>query len=382
MDPALYKDKSVGECVLTQTGYWAFQPAPLPPQIFWSTPLVSTLAEAERELSRLASLADAFPFPLLLNQPFIRNEAVFSSRIEGTRASLVDVYSYETRQLSFFEQTDDVKEVFNYVQALDYGLQRLNKLPVSLRLIREVHEYLMNGVRGGNMTPGEFRRTQNWIGPAGSTPSTAPYVPPPVDEMNIALDSLEKFIHSGSNIPILVQIGLIHYQFEAIHPFLDGNGRIGRLMTVLLLCEWGMLKQPLLNLSVFFEQNRQEYYDRLLAVSQKGDWENWLTFFLSGIRQKSKEGVARIDRLHDIRRRLEFIAITDRNPERMAKVIDFLFTRPILSIRQAETGLGFPYTVTADYFNKLVQAGVIRELTGNTRNRIFQADEILRAIQN
>jgi Fic family protein len=210
MDPKQFTHQKPGRVIQTQTAYWAFLPSPLPPEFAWSTMLVSILAEAERELGRLSSLADGFPFPRLLIQPFIRNEAVLSSRIEGTKASLVDLYRYETTQLSFFEQTNDVKEVFNYVQAMDYGLERLKTFPVSLRLIREIYAKLLQDVRGGNLSPGEFRRTQNWIGPAGSTPTSAPYVPPPVEEMYIALNALEKFIHSNSKCHLFLYIeGLV-----------------------------------------------------------------------------------------------------------------------------------------------------------------------------
>jgi Fic family protein len=200
----------------------------------------------------------------------MRREAVLSSRIEGTRASLVDLYNYESAQLSFLEPTNDVREVHNYVLALDYGLERLNTLPVSLRLIREIHARLMQNVRGGNLTPDQFRKSQNWIGPAGSTIETATYVPPPIDEMQTALNDLEMFIHAETDIPALARASMIHYQFEAIHPFLDGNGRIGCLLMSLLFHEWRVLSQPLLNLSAHFEHYRQEYYDRLLEVSQRG----------------------------------------------------------------------------------------------------------------
>jgi Fic family protein len=250
----------------TTKGYWAYIPNPLPPQIAWSVPLISALAEAERNLGRLASLADMLPYPHILVRPFIRREAVLSSRIEGTRASLVDLYHYESAQSSFFEDSSDVREVHNYVRALDYSLERSKTLPVSLRMIREIHGKLMEGVRGEYLTPGEFRRSQNWIGPPGSTIESATIVPPPVDEMHQALDALEKFIHAPSEIPQLVRAGLIHYQFEAIHPFLDGNGRMGRLLVIILLIEWGLISHPLLYLSAFFEAHRSEYYDRLLAV--------------------------------------------------------------------------------------------------------------------
>ena len=381
MDPKAYQSEKSGKAVLTQLGYWAFIPNPLPPDISWSSSLVSILSEAERDLSRLSTLISAFPFPSLLIQPFMRNEAVISSRIEGTHASLIDVYAYETAQLSFFERTDDVREVHNYVRAMDYGLERLNTLPISLRMIRELHEKLMEGVRGGTLTPGEFRRSQNWIGPMGSTPSTAPYVPPPVEEMHQALDALEKFIHSDTDIPPLIRAAMIHYQFEAIHPFLDGNGRVGRLLMVLLLCEWGLLSQPLLNLSIYIEHYRQAYYDLLLGVSQKGDWEAWLRFFLRGVSEQARESVFRMERLQEIRAKYQPIVEQDRNSSRMAAMIDFLFSRPVLSVRQIADGLGIPFKTAQAFLLKLVQAGVLREITGYARNRIFQADEILRAIQ-
>lgn len=381
MDPKDYRSQESGRTILTPTGHWAFIPNPLPPDITWTLPLVSALSDAERDLSRLAALAGSFPFPRLLTQPFIRNEAVFSSRIEGTRASLEDLYTFETAQLSFFEQTDDVREVYNYVRATDFGLERLKTLPVSLRLIREIHEKLMENVRGGTLTPGEFRRSQNWIGPAGNTLSNAPYAPPPVDEMRLALDALEKFIHSNTRIPALARAGMIHYQFEAIHPFLDGNGRVGRLLVVLLLCEWELLAQPLLNLSAYIENYRQEYYDHLLAVSQQGAWETWLRFFLRGVSEQAREGLNRMQRLQAIRNKYQAMVSADRNPQRMSAVVDFVFTRPILSVRQCADGLGIPFKTARNYVEKLVQSGCLREITGYARNRIYQADEIFKVIQ-
>jgi Fic family protein len=269
MKPEDYPNSSAGQVVRTQTGYWAFIPASLPPNIVWSPTLLSVLAEAERNLGILAGSGGALPLPDLLVQPFVRREAVLSSRIEGTHASLTDLYNYEAKQLQLFEDPADVQEVHNYVRALNSGIKRLASLPVSLRLIREVHKILMGGVRGEHLTPGEFRRSQNWIGPATSTIESAPYVPPSVAEMHKALSALELYIHASSGLPPLVRAALVHYQFEAIHPFLDGNGRIGRLLVILLLVEWGLLPQPLLNLSAFFEANRPEYYARLLAVSHR-----------------------------------------------------------------------------------------------------------------
>ncbi|MBN8579270.1 MAG: Fic family protein [Anaerolineae bacterium] len=377
-----FRSTKAGKAIRTRNGYWAFIPAPLPPDLDWSPVLLNALSDAERELAKLTTVAGSFPFPRLLIQPFIRREAVLSSRIEGTRASLTDLYNYESAQMSFLEPDDDVREVHNYVLALDYGLERLKKLPVSQRLIRELHAKLMDGVRGGQFTPGEFRKTQNWIGAAGSTIETATYVPPPVDDMKIALGAMEAFIHADTELPALVRAGLIHYQFEAIHPFLDGNGRVGRLLIILLLREWGVLSQPLLNLSAYFEHYRQEYYDHLLAVSQQGKWEEWLRFFLRGISTQAQDSIFRMTRLQGIRTRYEELVQADNNPQRMSAVIDFLFSRPILTLRQLETALDIPYMAAKRYVDKLVAAGVLKETTGYARNRVFMAYEVFQALEN
>ncbi len=381
MDPNDFSSMSPGRVLRTTKGYWAFIPNPLPPLIKWSTTLISALGEAERNLGRLAGLADMLPSPHILVRPFIRREAVLSSRIEGTRASLVDLYHFESAQLSFFEDTSDVRDVHNYVRALDYGLERSKTLPVSLRLIREMHGVLMEGVRGEHLTPGEFRRSQNWIGPPGSTIETATIVPPPIDEMHQALDALEKFIHAPSDIPQLVSAGLIHYQFEAIHPFLDGNGRVGRLLVILLLIEWGLISQPMLYLSAFFEAYRLDYYNRLLAISQRGEWENWLLFFLKGISSQSQDAITRIERLKQLRNAYRERLRTERAAARLLQTIDVLFERPILNIRQLEAALGVPYRTAQRYVERLEEIGILREVTGHARNRIYRADEILEVLE-
>jgi Fic family protein len=349
--------------------------------INWSAALISTLGEAERNLGRLANLADTLPSPHIMARPFIRREAVLSSRIEGTRASLVDLYTYESAQLSFFEPSSDVHEVHNYVRAMDYGLERSRTLPVSLRLIREIHQVLMEGVRGGYLNPGEFRRSQNWIGPPGSTIESATIVPPPVDEMHQALDDLEKFIHARSDIPQLVRAGLIHYQFEAIHPLLDGNGRVGRLLVNLLLVEWGLISQPLLYLSAFFEAHRLDYYDRLLAVSQRGEWENWLLFFLKGASSQSLDAITRIEHLGQLRSAYQERLRTERAAGRLLQTLDILFERPILNIRQLEAALGVPYRTAQRYVERLEEIGILREVTGHARNRLYRAEEILQVLE-
>ena len=381
MDPNQFSSNSPGRILRTPKGFWVVIPNPLPPPIQWDTTLISSLGEAARALGRLASLTDTLPYPPhILVRPFIRREAVLSSRIEGTRASLVDLYQYETTQLAFLEDIFDVREVHNYVRAMDYGLERLKTLPVSLRLIREIHAILMEGVRGEHLTPGEFRRSQNWIGPAASTIHSATFVPPAIEEMHQALHELERFIHAPSDIPSLVRAGLIHYQFEAIHPFLDGNGRIGRLLVILLLIEWRLIPQPLLYLSAFFESHRLEYYDRLLAVSQAGDWENWLTFFLRAVSSQSQDAINRIKRLGQLRTAYKDQLRSERAAARLLQSLDVLFERPLLSIRQLESALGVPYRTAQRYAERLLEMGILREVTGRERNRLYQADEIVKIL--
>jgi Fic family protein len=380
MDPKDFSNTSPGRVVRTPNDYWAFIPNPLPPTIDWSAELISSLGEAERNLGYLASLADTLPSPYTLVRPFIRHEAVLSSRIEGTRASLVDLYHFEARQLSFLETSSDVQEVHNYVRALDYGLKRVKTLPVSLRLIREIHAILMEGVRGAHLTPGVFRRSQNWIGPPGSTIESATFVPPPVDEMHQALDAFEEFIHVPSGIPPLVRASLVHYQFESIHPFLDGNGRLGRLLMTLLLIEWGLISQPLLNLSAFFETHRLDYYDRLLAVSRQGAWDNWLTFFLRGVSSQSLDAINKIERLGQLRTVYQERLSAERASAKLSDSLDVIFDRPILNIRQLEVALNVPYRTAQRYIDKLVEIGILREVTGQARNRLYQSDGILQAL--
>lgn len=363
-------------------GYWAFVPNPLPPVLTWSSSLVTALSNAAQTLGELSGLGRSMPDPHLFIIPFVRREAVLSSRIEGTQASLSDLYAYEAQQLPLLERASDVREVHNYVRALEYGLERLETLPLSLRLVRDIHARLMEGVRGERMTPGEFRRSQNWIGPPGSTLNQATYVPPPVEEMRTALYALESFFHREPALPPLIRLGLIHYQFEAIHPFLDGNGRVGRLLITLLLCRWGLLSQPLLYLSAYFNAHRQMYYDLLLAVSREGAWEEWLTFFLRGVASQAQDAVARARRILDLyeRRREQMIAV--RAPAGVLQVIDLLFARPLVTVRQIEHDLGITYQSARRYVNQLEEAGVLREITGQARNRVYRADEVLEAIES
>jgi len=383
MNPNDFLKSVPGRLIKTSQGYWTFIPNPLPPQLAWSGALVTLHSEAERELARLALAGRDFPHPHILMRPFIRNEAVISSRIEGTQATLDDLYSYEAEQMSFLEPTSDAREVYNYVRALDHGLERVDTLPISLRLIRELHAKLMDGIRGEVMTPGEFRRSQNWIGPAGCTLETATYVPPLVEEMQVALDILEKFIHAPSDLPALTRIGLIHYQFEAIHPFLDGNGRVGRLLISLLLCQWELLPSPLLYLSAFFERNRSEYYERLLAISRSGDWEGWLRYYLTGVRDQSREATMRVQKLQQLRERYRMQLGGRRSARRLAEVVDFLIGNPIFTVRGLQAGLELAdFKTVQRYVDVLEDAGILHEITGKRRNRLYRADEVFNTIKS
>lgn len=380
MNPKNFQSISSGRVMKAATGYHYFVPEPLPPNLPLTSTLFTALSEADRALGQLAGLGQSMYNPHLLMLPFSRREAVLSSRIEGTQASLSDLFAYEAVQLSLFESPLDVREVFNYVQALEYGLKRLQTLPVSLRLIREIHAQLMAGVRGERQTPGEFRRTPNWIGPPGATINDATYVPPAVDEMKAALDAFEKYLHAEPDWPPLIRLGLIHYQFEAIHPFLDGNGRIGRLLITLLLIDWNLLPSPLLYLSAYIEANRQTYYDLLLNVSRRGDWTDWLLFFLQGIASQALDAVIRADRLQTLRESYRSQFQQSRSSGKLLQAIDLLFVRPIVTVQHIETALKVSFATAGKYASQLETAGVLREMTGQARNRVFMAEDILQAI--
>jgi Fic family protein len=382
MDHKAFRNSPTGYAVhVTKGDYWAYVPNPLPPSLTWTSELVADLSAADQALGRLAGLGATLPNPHILIVPFMHREAVLSSQIEGTQASLSDLYAYEAMPLSLFDHPADVREVHNYVRALEYGLERLSSLPLSLRLIRELHEHLMAGVRGEHQTPGEFRRSQNWIGPPGCTLNSATFVPPPVAEMKQALGAFEKYLHADSPLPLLIRLGLIHYQFEAIHPFLDGNGRVGRLLITLLLCAWGLLPQPLLYLSAYFEAHRQEYYDHLLGVSQYGAWEAWLRFFLRGVAEQSRDAMIRAAQLQILHAQYHQRFQTMRAAARLLQVVDLFFVRPILGIPQVAEVLGVSHQSASRYVETLEAEGMLREITGRARSRIYQADEVLQVVE-
>lgn len=320
------------------------------------------------------------PNPDFLVLMYVRKEAVLSSQIEGTQSSLQDLLAAESELFDPGNLPRDVDEVINYIAAMNHGLARLAELPVSVRLIGEIHERLLKDVRGSRLTPGELRRSQNWIGPGGAALANATFVPPPPEEVPRALGDLETFLHADDALPLLIRIGLAHAQFETIHPFLDGNGRMGRLLITFLLTERGALHKPVLYLSHWFRQHRQEYYDRLQAVRDRGDWEGWLAFFLRGVEQVSKEATLTTRRVLDLRERHR-VAITEhlgRAAGNGHRVHESLFDRPIVTVAAVQKLAKVSFAAANDLVKRLAAIGVLREITGYSRNRRFQYDEYVR----
>lgn len=384
MNPKDFSQQKAGRLVKSPRDFWFFVPHPLPPNLPLSWELVGQLSAADRALSELRGVAQTLPNPHLLIGPFVRREAVLSSRIEGTQASLSDLLRFEAgggERATIRKGDEDVQEVANYVQALEYGLERLVELPLSLRLLREMHERLLSGVRGQHLTPGEFRRTQNWIGPPGCTLNDATYVPPQEADMQEALGALERFWHTPSHLPPLVRIALVHYQFEAIHPFLDGNGRIGRLLITMLLSTENLLPQPLLYLSAFFEQHRQEYYARLLAVSQRGGWDAWLLFFLRGVAEQSQDAVSRAQQLLTLWQSSRQALQTSRSSVLTLRLLDQLFAYPAITVAGAAKELGITARAAQQNIDKLVDSGLLQESTGRQRGRVYVAPQIVAIVE-
>ena len=381
MNPEAFKNSTAGKCIrtITQPAYWAYVPNPLPPKIEVDWELASLLSKADSKLGELSGARQLLPNPNLLIRPFIQRESVTSSRIENTQSGLDDLFLFEADETEP-SPTSDVKQVINYVRAMEYGIKRLKDLPISYRLICEIHEVLMKGGWGQGATPGSVRTSQNWIGSPGCDLTDATYVPPPVPEMKQCFSDLEKYIHSNPQEPGLIQCALVHYQFEAIHPFLDGNGRIGRLLITLMLLERQLLSQPLLYLSDFFERHRDEYYELLLNISQKGDWKAWLTFFLNGVRQQSEDALSTVQKLLDLQYRYREIAAGPRVPKSVSPLIDYLFTNPIVSISEFSKTWKISFPTVRRGVDYLIKKRVLREITGGQRNRLFVALEILNTI--
>lgn len=369
---------SPGSLVEVGGGFVAFVADPLPPKIDWTTALVQSLSAADRAIGQLAGVGRTLANPHLLIRPFLQKEAVLSSRIEGTRASLTDLLLFDVGPAAAPE-VSDTREVRNYVTALEHGLKRLDSLPIGTRLICELHRLLLDRVRGAGGA-GELRRLQVHIGPSARM-AEATFIPAPANEIPRLLSDLEKFIHSGSEIPALLRLAMIHYQFEAIHPFHDGNGRIGRLLISLLLSSENILTQPLLYLSAFFERHRAQYYENLLQVSTRGSWNEWFLYFLEAVRDQSLDAITTANRLSDLRDDFHSRLHTPRATGLLHKLVDALFSNPALTISQAAQLLGVTYRSAQQNVERLVASGILREVTGQKRNRIFISDEIIQAIE-
>lgn len=383
MTPKDFRDSSAGRCLRSgrRPTYWAFVPNPLPPNIEVDWELATLLSAANGKLGELSGAGQLLPNPHLLINPFIRREAVTSSRIENTQSGLEELFLFEADE-TLPPAIPDVQEVVNYVRAMEYGIQRMQALPLSSRFLCEIHEILMRGVRGEHATPGFLRTSQNWIGSPGCTLMDATYVPPPVPEMKQCFSDLEKYIHSDAREPALIQCALVHYQFEAIHPFVDGNGRIGRLLITLMLLEKKLLSQPMLYLSDFFEAHREAYYQSLLDVSQKGNWKGWLTFFLNGVRQQSEAALLTTQNLLALNEEYRQIAKAPKVPKSVNLLVERLFGKPIVSISELTKTSGMSYPTVQRGADYLIERGKLREITGKRRNRLFVADEILNIIRS
>jgi len=357
------------------TGYSAFYPAPLPPNpdLQIDLEMQTLLSKADRALGRLDGSIQTLPNPDLFVFMYVRKEAVLSSQIEGTQSSLNDILGVEAQVLDP-KRPSDVNEVLNYVRAMNHGLVRLPDLPISIRLIREIHGKLMSGVRGQEMEPGEIRRTQNWIGPAGCGLRDALFVPPPPEEVMNALGALETFIYDETSIPPLIKVGLAHCQFETIHPFLDGNGRVGRLLIAFMLCEREILQHPVLYLSHYLKKNRPRYYDLLQAVRDHGDWESWIKFFLRGVAEVSLEATETARRIVGLRESHRSIVTAEfgRTAGNGLLILESLFQMPIINVQDAATRLGITYQAANGLVQRMVDAGILFEMTGQSRYRVFE----------
>ena len=364
-------------------GYKAFIPNPLPPSppIQYDEKLQSLLSKADRALARLDGITTVLPNPDLFIAMYVKKEALLSSQIEGTQASLEGVLEFEA-DLMPKENVNEIKEVINYIKALNYGMNRLKELPMSLRLIKEIHRILLEETRGAHRNPGEFRKSQNWIGPPGASLNEAIFVPPPPEAVLSTMGGLETFFHSKKdNIPPLIKIALIHSQFETIHPFLDGNGRIGRLLITFYLFWQGILSKPLLYLSFFLKKNRSEYYDLLMKVRLKGAWEDWIKFFLKGISETSGEAANTAREVIQLKE--ETITKLYNNSILSVygvKLIDLLFESPLISVKEVYGKLNISKETANELVKKFEKVGIIKEITGKERYKKYSFKKYIEII--
>lgn len=358
-------------------GYEAFIPAPLPPAppLEIDPEMLGVLSAADQALGRLDGVIQTVPNPDLFVAMYVRREAVLSSQIEGTQSTLDDLLAAELEPATP-GLPGDVEEVVNYVRAMNYGLERLSSLPLSKRLIREIHAELLRTGRGAHRMPGEFRRDQNWIGPEDAPIERATFVPPPVPDMHSALDDFEHFLHEEGQLPALIHVGLAHAQFETIHPFVDGNGRVGRLLITFQLVHRGVLHRPLLYLSHYLKENRAEYYDRLTAIRRRGDWEGWIRFFLRGAADTATEATETARAILELRERHREL-VQDHTGLNGVRLLDLLFDRPLVNVNLVRDRLDVSFATANNLVGQFEQSGLLREMTGGRRRRVFRYDSYL-----
>jgi Fic family protein len=367
-----------GRYVEQPAGYQAFIPAPLPPvDLEISLELQARVSRADQAVGRLDGLTRTLPDADLFLAMYVRREALLSSQIEGTDCTLDDVLAYELEPNTTEVSVLDVEEVVNYVAAINYGLARLSELPLSLRLIREIHERLLSNTRGAEKTPGEFRTTQNWIGPHGASLAGATFVPPPPEEMRDAIGALEVFLHE-SPLPVLITCGLAHAQFETVHPFLDGNGRMGRLLITLLLCEREVLARPVLYLSYFLKRHRDDYFSRLMAIRDEGRWEEWLAFFVDGVAVTALEAASSAQSVHELRERHRGALQAAGGAASDLVLLDAMYSQPLVNSKWVAKRLGVAPKTAINLLDRLEGAGVLREVTGKARNRVYRYDDYMK----
>lgn len=360
--------------------YKSFKPAPLPPkpELNIDSDMVKKLVEANRDLVRLDTAAQLIPNVELFISMYVRKEALISSQIEGTQCTLDDILNPNIDE----NINREVEDVINYVGACSHAIERLNTLPLCNRLLREIHKELLSGVRGQEKNPGEFRKLQNWIGAANCTLNEARYIPPNVEDMNTALSDLERYMNEGDDYDPLIRTALIHYQFETIHPFLDGNGRVGRLMILLYLMEQGLVSKPIIYISFFLKKNQIEYYDRISEVRRKGNYEQWISFFLEAVSAAAKDSLATIEKLSELHdRNVGKLPSTARKNDNVRRLFDYVEQYPIIDIKRTAEALGISYNTASAAVNKLVQIGVLKERTNASRNRVFSYEEYLNILR-
>lgn len=367
----IYVDNLNGEAM-----YQSFKPNPLPPipEIEMDGEIVKLLVDANKQLVKLDTASQLISNADLFISMYVRKEALISSQIEGTQCTLDDVLDPEVEANANL----DVSDVINYVKATQYALKRLERLPLCCRLIREIHEVLMENVRGQDKTPGEFRHSQNWIGPANCSLKDARYIPPNVEDMQTAMSDLEKYINENVDYDPLIRAALIHYQFETIHPFLDGNGRIGRLLILLYLMEQRLIEKPVIYISYFLKKNQIEYYDRISEVRRTGNFEQWIRFFLEAVSKAasdSLEAIRQLSVLHDTN--VEKLPKTIRSKDNLRAVFDYIEQYPIIDIKRTAKELEVSYNTVAAAVRKLVELGILQETTNAARNRVFAYEEYL-----